>query len=446
MMGIRRSAARRIALVAFCAYALAMLVLAAAVFYATHAAFSRQLNQQVEQASSALLVEYRDGGLPDLSRTIAMQHSPGPISLGMALFGPDGRRMAGNLDTNAPAPGWQRIAFFDPSEGPDTARAKVTALPGGYRLVVAADLEDLQAIDNAILGIFAVAMVMLLGIGIGGALVLARYLRAKLAVIDDTAAAIVAGDLARRAPVGSHGDEFDRVAASLNAMLDRIAALIANLRQVSADLAHDLRTPLAGLRNHLERMAQGAQSAPRIGPALDKTDEVLQLFDAILRISEVEEGSLRRAFTRLDLAGLLSELSETLNLLAEDAGRRLETRWQSGLTVLGDRQLLAQVLTNLVENTLRHTPPGSKIDVSVLGDADWVTLQVRDNGPGIPEADRARALQRFVRLEASRSTPGHGLGLSLVNAIAAAHGAQLMLGDAAPGLIVTLTFPRKSAS
>lgn len=445
-MGIRQSAARRIALMAFCAYALAMLLLAVAVFYATHAAFSRQLNQGVEQASSALLVEYRDGGLADLSRTIDMQHSPGPISLGMALFGPDGRRVAGNLDTNAPMPGWQRIAFFDPLEGPDTARAKVTALSGGYRLVVAADLEDLTAIDHAILGIFAVAMVMLLGIGIGGALVLARYLQAKLAVIDDTAAAIVAGDLARRAPVGRNGDEFDRVAASLNAMLDRIAALIANLRQVSADLAHDLRTPLAGLRNHLERMAQGGQSAPQIGPALDKTDEVLQLFDAILRISEVEEGSLRRAFTRLDLAGLLGELSETLNLLAEDAGKRLETRWQTGLYVLGDRQLLAQVLTNLVENTLRHTPPGSKIDVSVLGDADWVTLQVRDNGPGIPEADRARVLQRFVRLEASRSTPGHGLGLSLVNAIAAAHGARLTLGDAAPGLIVTLTFPRKSAS
>lgn len=446
MMWLRQSAARRIALVAFCVYAVAMLMLAAAVFYATHAAFSRQITLSVEQASSALLVEYRDGGLADLSRTIAMQHSPGPVSLGMALFGPDGRRMAGNLATSAPAPGWQRITFFDPLEGPDIARAKVTALPGGYLLVVAADLEDLQAMDHAILGIFALAMVILLGIGLGGALVLARYLQAKLAVIDDTAAAIVAGDLARRAPVGRNGDEFDRVAASLNAMLDRIASLIANLRQVSADLAHDLRTPLAGLRNHLERMAQGAQGSAQIGPALDKTDEVLQLFDAILRISEVEEGSLRRAFTRMDLAGLLGELSETLDLLAEDAGKRLETRWQPGLYVLGDRQLLAQVLTNLVENAMRHTPPGAMIEVSVLGDADYVELQVRDNGPGIPEADRARVLQRFVRLESSRSTSGHGLGLSLVSAIAAAHGARLTLGDAAPGLIVTLTFSRKSAS
>jgi signal transduction histidine kinase len=445
MMGLRKSAARRIALVAFSAYAVAMVVLAGVVFYATHAAFSRQLTQNVEQANGALLAQYRVGGLADLTRTIALQHRPGPIALGTALFGPDGRRLAGNLDTKTPAPGWHRITFFDPLEGTDTARAKVTALSGGYLLVVAADVEDLEAIDRAILGIFAVAMVMVLTIGVGGAWALARYLQAKLAVIDDTAAAIVAGDLARRAPVGRHGDEFDRVATSLNLMLDRIAALIANLRQVSVDLAHDLRTPLAGLRNHLERMSQTAQGAAQIGPALDKTDEVLQLFDAILRISEVEEGSLRRAFTRIDLAGFLGELSETLDLLAEDAGKRIETRWQPGLFVLGDRQLLAQVLINLVENALRHTPPGARIEVSVLGDAHHVVLQVRDDGPGIPHSERARVLQRFVRLESSRSTPGHGLGLSLVAAIAAAHDAQLTLGDAAPGLIVTLTFPAKSA-
>ncbi|WCT76718.1 sensor histidine kinase [Novosphingobium humi] len=444
MSWLRASAARRIALIGFCAYAVAMLLVAGAVFLATHAAFSRQINLSVEHASAALMAEYRDDGLAGLSRAVAMQRSPGPISLGTAVFAADGRHLAGNLATAAPAPGWHRITFLDPLEGPDTARAKVTLLPGGERLVVAADLEDLQAIDRAILGIFAVAMLALLGIGVGGALVLARYLRGKLAVIEDTASAIVAGDFARRAPMGHNGDEFDRVAASLNAMLDQITSLIANLRQVSADLAHDLRTPLTGLRNHLERMA--ANGGEQVAMALARTDEVLELFEAILRISEVEEGSLRRAFTRLDLSGLLGELSETLGLLAEDAGKRLETRWHPGLMVLGDRQLLAQVLINLAENAMRHTPPGAAIEVSVLDHADGVALQVRDNGPGIPEADRARVLRRFVRLESSRSTPGHGLGLSLVAAIADAHGAALTLGDAGPGLIVTLTFPRKSAS
>lgn len=444
MSWLRASAARRIALISFCAYAVAMLLVAGAVYLATHAAFSRQINLSIEHASAALMVEYHDEGLTGLSRAVAMQQSPGPIALGSAVFGADGRHLAGNLATEAPAPGWHRITFFDPLEGPDTARAKVTLLPGGERLVVAADLEDLQAIDRAILGIFAGAMLVLLGIGVGGALVLARYLRAKLAVIEDTASAIVAGDFARRAPIGHNGDEFDRVAASLNAMLDQITSLIANLRQVSADLAHDLRTPLTGLRNHLERMA--ANGGEQVAMALTRTDEVLELFEAILRISEVEEGSLRRAFTRLDLAALLGELSETLDLLAEDAGKRLETRWHPGQMVLGDRQLLAQVLINLAENAMRHTPPGASIEISVLEREGHVVLQVRDNGPGIPEADRARVLRRFVRLESSRSTPGHGLGLSLVAAIADAHGAALTLGDAGPGLIVTLTFPRKSAS
>jgi len=268
MIGLRASAARRIALISFCAYAVAMLLVAGAVYLATHAAFSRQINLSVEHASAALMAEYRDDGLAGLSRAVAMQHSPGPISLGTAVFAADGRHLAGNLATAAPAPGWHRITFLDPLEGPDTARAKVTLLPGGERLVVAADLEDLQAIDRAILGIFAGAMLVLLGIGVGGALVLARYLRTKLAVIEDTASAIVAGDFARRAPVGHNGDEFDRVAASLNAMLDQITSLIANLRQVSADLAHDLRTPLTGLRNHLERMAaHGASRSPWRWPA-----------------------------------------------------------------------------------------------------------------------------------------------------------------------------------
>lgn len=443
---LRQSAARRIAMVGFCAYALAMLLLAGAVYWATHQAFSHQIDLSVEQAHAALLAEYRDDGLEGLSRAVAMQQSPGPIALGSALFAPDGRRVAGNLNTARPAPGWHRITFFDPLEGPDSARAKVSALPSGHRLVVAADLADLQAMDRAVLGIFAVAMLGLLAIGLGGALVLARYLRAKLAVIDDTACAIIAGDLARRATIGRHGDEFDRVAISLNTMLDRIAALIANLRQVSADLAHDLRTPLAGLRNHLERMAQGPVDARAVDLALGKTDEVLHLFEAILRISEVEEGSLRRAFTRLDLGALLGDLSDTLTVLAEDAGKALETRWQGDLPVLGDRQLLAQVLTNLVGNALRHTPPHTRITVCAEARGDRVILAVRDNGPGIAPADRERVLRRFVRLESSRSTPGHGLGLSLVAAIAAAHGATLALGDAGPGLLVTLDFPRKSAS
>lgn len=444
MRTLLSSAARRIALGAFAAYSVSTLLLGLAVFSATHAAFSRQIELSVEQTTTALLAEYHDDGINGLARSMSMRKRTAPITLGTALYDPAGRRIAGDLDAAEPGPGWQRISFFDPLEGPDHARAKVTPLAQGYRLAVAADLEDLEAIDHAIVMIFAAALAAALAMGVVGAVALARWLRGKLAPIENTASAIVAGDLARRAPVGLHGDEFDRVASAVNLMLDKNSALIANLRQVSADLSHDLRTPLAALRNHLEQLGPTGASPEQIDVALARTDDVLALFEAILRISEVEEGSLAHAFANIDLAALLSELTETLGLLAEEGGQRLKVSWQPGLCVAGDRQLLAQLIINLIENAMKHTPPGTLIQASLTADAGTVVLKVRDNGPGIAEADRAQVLRRFVRLEASRHTPGHGLGLSLVSAIAQAHRASLVLGDAVPGLVVTLRFPGKN--
>lgn len=439
-----RSAARRIALNSFLAYAAAMLLLGIAVFAATHAAFARQLDSSIEQATYSLLSEYRDDGIRGLREAIAQQHGPGPITLGTALYSPDGRRIVGNIDAAVPKPGWQHIVFVDPLEGPDPARAKISPLPGGYRLVVAADLEALEAIDQTIMTMFALALAALLALGLGGAILLARYLRGRLATIEATAEAIAAGELDQRAAVGSADDEFDRVAASLNAMLDRIAGLIANLRQVSADLAHDLRTPLAGLRNQLEVMRGGGSSpamADMADAAVGKADDILALFGAILRISEVEEGTLCKAFAPLDLSALVTDLGETLIPLAEDSDHRLEVSAQAGLTVRGDRELLSQAIINLVENSMRHTPAGSRILLEAKSAGRSINIAVRDNGPGIAEAERTRVLQRFVRLESSRSTPGHGLGLSLVAAVAQSHGGTLTLSDAGPGLAVTIVIP-----
>lgn len=441
-----RSASNRIAIVTFFAYALALLVLGAAVFFATHAAFSRQLDSNIEQAVNALRGEYRDDGISGVIEAVRQLHSPGPISLGTALFAPGGRRIAGNLNTDMPAPGWQRIVFVDPLEGPDPARAKVTLLPGGYRLVVAADLESLEAIDRTILTMFAVAIGALLLLGIGGALLLAAYLRRRLGGIEITAAAIITGDLRQRARVSDAGDEFDRVAASLNAMLDRIVGLIANLRQVTGDLAHDLRTPLSRLRNHLETMRMdpdGRTNPVSLEEAVDQADDLLTLFEAILRISELEEGRLRKAFKPVDLSRLVSELGEAHIPLAEDLHHTLCVSTEPELWVQGDRELIAQAAINLIENALRHTPPGASVDLMAFAHGDQIIVRVKDNGSGIPRHDHERVQQRFVRLEASRSTPGHGLGLSLVQAIAEAHRASLVLGDANPGLVAELRFPRR---
>lgn len=446
MRVLLNSAAYRIAFGYSLAFALATLLLGLAVHYAAHAAFVRQIDASIDQATTGVMAEFRDDGLRGVIEAVRQRENGGPVSLGYAIFDRRGRRIAGELNTTMPPLGWHPINFVDPQEGLDPARAKATALGPSHRLVVAADLEPLERIDGTILTMFGIAFAALLLFGVTGALLLGAYLRRKLARIDDTARAIVAGELSRRMAIGPRLDEFDRVGDSINAMLDRISGLLANLRQVTSDLAHDLRTPLARLRNQLERLGDDMANDDRretIYAAVESTDDVLKLFDAILRISELEEGSLKRGFSNLDLGGLVEEIAESHLALAEDSGKSLSVLIEDGDNMVqGDRELIAQALINLIENALRHTPRGAAIGISVQSDPGDIAMVVRDNGPGIPETHHARVLERFVRLEASRSTPGHGLGLSLVQAVARAHGASLALRDCKPGLEVALHFPR----
>ena len=361
MRTIVRSAAYRMAFAVSLAFALATLLLGIAIYYAAHAAFAREMDAGIQQATSGLMPDYRDDGIDGLKEAMAQREGRGTDSLEYALFQPDGRRVAGSLDTPMPETGWRMISFLDPVEGPDPARALITRLPDSYRLVVAADLEPLEQIDRTILGLFGIAFAVLLLIGLVGALVFGGYLRRRLARIEDTANGIIAGDLSRRMTIGPRRDEFDRVASSLNIMLDRIASLIANLRQVTSDLAHDLRTPLARLRNQLETLqgqVQSGQQRESVDEAVERADEVLHLFDAILRISELDEGSLRRRFAPVDLCKLVRELGETHAPLAEDAGKTLDVQAEGECLVEGDRELIAQALINLIENALRHTPAG----------------------------------------------------------------------------------------
>ncbi|MBR0551760.1 sensor histidine kinase [Stakelama marina] len=448
MRALFNSAAYRIAFASSLAFALATALMGIAVFYAAHAAFTRQMEASIEQAIAGLTAELRDEGVQGVKEAVHSRESGGPNALGYAVFDAAGHRVEGALDTPMPDLGWSDITFNDPVEGPDPARAKTVELRHGYRLTVAADKEPLEAIDATILTIFGVAFLALLLIGLIGALVLGAYLRRRLRRIEATAGAIAGGDLSQRMSVGPRDDEFDRVAASLNAMLDRIAGLIDNLRQVTSDLAHDLRTPLMRLRNRLEALHGPSEDdirAQRIDEAVERADEVLKLFDAILRISELEEGNLRRNFSSVDLVALLTDIGEAHEPLAEDSGRTLTVRIDTMATIDGDRDLLAQALVNLIENALRHTPTGSTIEIGVRREAGRPVLFVADDGPGIPAHERARVVQRFVRLEASRSTPGNGLGLSLAAAIAAAHRADLRLSDREPGLEAAILFPEEKA-
>ncbi|MEJ2457416.1 MAG: HAMP domain-containing sensor histidine kinase, partial [Novosphingobium sp.] len=427
------SAAYRIAFACAGAFALANVLLGMFVYVAAHRAIVAQVEGQIVEESKSLLAEYREGGLRELHYAIH-EREDGVSANGLvyAVYSPQGRQIDGAMRTGKPPkPGWSNIRFADPVEGPDPARALTVLLPDGSRLVVAADKQKVERIDDIIVSLFALALLLILLFGASAALLIGRYLQRRLAGVANAADAIVAGRMHERIPVGPRNDEFDRLAATLNAMLDRIADLMTNLRQVSSDVAHDLRTPLAQLRQQLEHSLARPQDAPAqravLEDACERIDEVLGLFAAILRISALE-GSPRRAFAPMALEPFVTDLCEIYAPAVEDGGRSLTWLLDSGCEIEGDRELLAQALINLLDNAQIHTPPGTAIGVTLTRDGDECRLTVSDNGPGVPEADRARIAQRFTRLETSRSTPGHGLGLSLVQAIVRVHGGRMETG------------------
>ena len=437
MVKSRRGAAYRIALISSSAFAAAMLVLGVAVYFAADAEFRRTRDRAIAEESAALIGEGRVNGFA--GEVAERQRARTTDSFAYALFDPAGRRIAGSLDTSRPAPGFGMIRFQDPREGSDTARALTTGLPAGETLVVAVDSETVEDIDAIILALFGGAFVVVIVIGGIGAFVLGHYLQRRLGAISGTALAIVAGDLDNRVPVGRRGDEFDEVAGAINAMLDRIAGLMTNLRQVSSDVAHDLRTPLVRLRNQLELVGTVDGAAAR---AIEQGDELLKLFGAILRVTEVEAGGLSHSFVTLDLSALAEDVGESFLPAIADSGRHLTLSIAPGVAVPGDRELLAQALTNLLDNAIVHTPLGTGIRLSLAAETGRICLCVEDDGPGVPPADRDRLTRRFFRSEASRTTPGNGLGLSLVAAVAAAHGGSVEIGDAPGGLQVRIILPR----
>jgi signal transduction histidine kinase len=433
----RSSAAYRIAFTYSAAVALAILLLGAAVYFAANAEFRRQRDNAIVEEARSLARETDLGEL--VSEINARERPEVHDALRYALFDRARRRIAGTLDAPRPSPGMATIVFNDGDDPHDIARADTVRLTDGHTLTVALDTERIEEIDATILILFGAAFVLLLIGAAGGALLLGTYLRRRLATIGDTAQAIVAGDLSRRVAIGAARDEFDQAGAAINAMLDRIVQLMENLRQVSSDVAHDLRTPLVRLRNQLELVGTVEGAAER---AIAQGDTLLALFAAILRIAEVEGGTLAAGFAPVDLSALAADTCDGYHPAIADSGRSLECDIAPGTLVLGNRELLAQSIGNLLDNARVHTPAGTAIRLTLTSDGRVARLSVADEGPGIAAQDRRRILQRFVRGEASRTTPGAGLGLSLVAAVAAAHGGEVAVFDNAPGLRISITLPR----
>ena len=441
-----RSAAYRIALVYAMGFAVATALLGLAVILFAHAAFMHQLEAQIVEDSGALVAEYRLEGHEGLNFAIGERQAGNTTNeLLYAVFAQDGRRIAGSLNARRPFPGWSDLGFQDTLEGPDVARAWTVDLDDGTRLVVGADRSVVDRVDGTLGGIFLAAFAIVLLLSLTGALLLGAYLRRRLAAISGAADRIMVGDIKRRVPESGSGDEFDALAHSLNQMLDRITDLLENLRQLSGDIAHDLRTPLARLRNHLEQsLEEGGdlvRQRERLSSALEQVDKVLTLFSAILRISEIEAGRRRASFRSVDLSALASEIYETYAPAVEEGGRSLHCEIASSASVQGDPELLAQAMINLLDNAQAHTPEGTRIQFLLERDASALRVLVCDNGPGVPVEDRDSIFRRFVRLDRSRHAPGHGLGLNMVAAIVAMHDGDLELDDNMPGLRIGFSLP-----
>ena len=436
----------------------------------TRRLITEQITDVVNAEINGLSEQYNQGGIVRLVTVVdSRARRPGSNLYLVSSFA--GQPLAGNV-TSLPAgvldePGWVETTYRrldeaeqgqqsrpPPPRTPHMALARVFQLPGGFRLLVGRDLEERERLYHIVIsaGRWSVVIVLVLGLA-GGFLVSRRVLR-RVDAMTDTTKTIMQGDLGGRLPVAGTGDEIDRLAENLNTMLERIEALMNGLKEVSDNIAHDLKTPLTRLRNRAEQALRTAHDESDYRAALDSTieesDGLIRTFNALLMIARAESGQARENMSEFDAAEVARDICELYEPLAEEKGLGLTLEAEGSAPVRGNRELISQALANLVDNAIKYSTPrpehvqGAPPDV-VLGAAlegDRILLSVADRGPGIPEAERTRAVERFVRLEQSRSQPGSGLGLSLASAVARLHGGELVLSDNNPGLKTVIALPR----
>lgn len=416
-----------------------------------------QITETIETEINGLAEQYRLGGVRQLIMTMERRGRQSGSFLYL-LVDPRGDSITGNAILRVPAldqkPGWVELPFNWPDETEEVhrlAKLRVFVLPGNLRLFVGRDLEERARLEEAIRRARGWSLLMVLLLGGFGAWFVTRRVLSRVDGIAGATARIMDGNLAERLPVTNTDDEFDRLAIHLNQMLDRMGELMAGLRELSDNVAHDLRTPLTRLRNGAEESLRHAQSLEEsrhgLERAIEESDQLIRIFDALLMIARAETGNLSTSLQDVALDELAGGIAELYEPLAEEAGMPLRSDIEPGLKLRANRALIGQALSNLVENALKYgsPPDGSgrtgEIELRVRRKDGQIELSVADRGPGIPEEERERVLERFVRLDRSRAKPGFGLGLSLVNAVTRLHGGTLRLEDNAPGLRVVLVLP-----
>ena len=455
MSSIRRylkTNAVRLAALYFALFATSVLALLVFIYLSTADFATRQTEATLDAEARGLAEQYQERGLAGLVEIIQDRSTAGRGERTLYLIAdPMKHRLAGNLSIWPNArllrPGWIEFAVEENSNGvvaQHTALASVFVLRGGYQLLVGRDLRDAAAFRSRITQTLAWSALLTLALGIVGGVLMTRNMLRRVEAVNRTSARIIHGDLSQRVPVSGAGDEFDQLAANLNGMLDQIERLMMGMRQVTDNIAHDLRTPLARLRARLEVTLIEKPDVARYEEALRDTiaeaDRLLGTFNALLSIAEAEAGSRREVWSVVDLAEIVRNVAELYDPVAEENGLTLTVAADQSLPVQGDRHLLSQALANLLDNALKYTRQG-RVTLTARASDDMARIEVADSGPGIPVERRDAVFDRFVRLEGSRSTPGNGLGLSLVRAVARMHDGACWLEDNAPGLKAVLTVP-----
>ena len=446
-----RSAGIRFAMVYAVVFGVSAFALAFSLWYSTVGLLQRQVEFSIRSDSTALNEHFQIDGLPALIAAIHDRLSDTADSDGIyLLLDPLGNRIIGNLDQwpkgLSETDSWYELPVSRQGVS-SVALLRAFTLAGGDQLLVGRDVRARSELRNVLRDGLLWALGLMVALGILGALLIRSLFRRMIRDISTTTRAIALGDLTRRIPKTGDEDEFDELAEIINDMLDRISRLMDGVRQVSNAIAHDLRTPITRARARLEDASLHADTAEDLQSAIERAtldlDGIVGVFEALLRIAEIEAGSRRAAFAAVDLAPMLRDIDELYRAVAEERGLFLETMIAESLPLMGDRDLVQQAVANLLDNALKFSPPRTVISFVARMDEAIIEISVADRGPGISEEDRSRATERFFRAESARSTSGSGLGLALVAAVAQLHNGTLHLGDNHPGLRAMMALPTR---
>jgi signal transduction histidine kinase len=443
-----RTSTFRLTLVIAGLFVVCVAVLFATIDWYAMGALQADLRTTVSARLAAIMENHAQSDEAILIRNVkeVLEQDPGAYVL---LLAPDGQRLVGNVTVNTRHAGW--ISLVIPRPGPDGIShrhpiiAQGVQLPDGGYLLVGQDAFALDEVRELIARAFGVGGALTLAFALAGGFLVSRGILHRLAIVGQASQEIMHGDMSRRLPTRGTDDEFDQLVVGFNALLDRIGMLMERMRQVTNDVAHDLRTPLTRMRTRLEEVRRRPRDANEYEAAIDRsiadTEALLDTFAALLRIAQIEATTDTGTLAEVEATALIATVVELYEPLAEERNQSIAGH-ACEFSIHGDRELLIQMLGNLVENACRHTPPGTRIDVGAMVSGDLPILWVQDDGLGIPENERDRVFRPFYRLDASRTAPGNGLGLSLVAAIAERHRGSVVLSDAAPGLRIEVRIPQ----